>query len=202
MAKQEIRHFIRSKKRELTQFDISKASKEIRDNLFTCSYYKNATALYTFVSYNQEVDTKEIIKRAIADGKRVAVPKVQGKEIEFIYISSLEELKEGYQHILEPINNDWADPTKEISPLMLMPGLAFDHAGNRIGYGGGFYDRYLKKYQSASFYKCALGYEFQLFDQFEPEEFDIPVDGIITPIEMVTVSDLHRKGERVKVWNI
>lgn len=187
MAKQEIRNFIRSKKRELTQLDISKASKEIRDNLFTCSYYKNATAIFTFVSYNQEVDTKEIIKRAMEDGKRIAVPKVLGDEMEFFYISSLEELKEGYQHIFEPITNHLADPSKETSPLMLMPGLAFDRDGNRIGYGGGFYDKYLLKYGAGTFYKCALGYEFQLFDQFDPEEFDIPVDGIVTSKEIVAV---------------
>lgn len=202
VTKQEIRDYVRKEKRTLTKQKISDYSKEIIRNLFTCTCYKEAFEVYTYVSYNQEADTKELIIQALKDKKRVAVPKVIGEEMEFFYITSLDEVKEGYQHILEPITSEKAVPQSGSNPLMLMPGLAFDRNGNRIGYGGGFYDKYLLRYQEAQFIKCALGYEFQLFDQLEREQFDIPVDMVVTPKEIVKTNvRIANKREEV-VWNI
>ena len=193
MTKKEIREYIRSKKRALQSDERKVFSSRILGKLFRSDFYRKATTIYTYVSYNQEVDTTTLIKQALKDKKRIAVPKVIGEEIEFFYITSLDELQEGYQHIFEPITNEVALLKEEVSPLVIMPGLAFDVKGNRIGYGGGFYDRYLTKNTESNAITCALGYEFQLFDEIETEQFDVKINHIITPDKQINCG-FEKKG--------
>lgn len=196
MTKGEIRDQVRNKKRAMSNEQIKLYSQEIHMHLYETMEYQQADAIYTYVSYNQEVMTHDLICKAVKDGKRVAVPKVCGKEIEFYYIHSLEELQSGYQHILEPVTNVKADPRLEERPLLLLPGLAFDTQGNRIGYGGGFYDRYLCKY-SKTFCTCAMGFSFQLYEHLETEQFDVSADMVITPAGVYRAGCLHSNTERV-----
>lgn len=197
MTKGEIREQVRMRKRAMSQEEIVQQSKEILALLYETNEYRQADAIYTYVSYNQEVKTHDLICKAIMDGKKVAVPKVCGKEMEFYYIHSLRELQSGYQHILEPVTNEKADLQSEQRPLLLLPGLAFDKQGNRIGYGGGFYDKYLCK-QNKTFYTCAMGFLFQLYEHLETEEFDVSADMVITPAGIYHTTCLHRNAERVE----
>ena len=116
-----------------------------------------------------------MLEQAIQDGKRVAVPKVIGDDMKFIYLEDLSRVEPGYCGIPEPIDNgpEADDPTA----LVLMPGLAFDSEGHRIGYGGGFYDRFLANEPGHP--TLALCYEFQMVDHLETEEFDVPVDDVL-----------------------
>ncbi len=176
MNKKEMRAIIRSKKRAMTESQIVSASARLGEQFRSCELYRNARTIYGYLPYNQEVRTVPMLEQAIADGKRVAVPKCYGQDMRFIYISDFEkEVAPGYANIPEPIaDGPVADDT---TALVLMPGLAFDPQGHRIGYGGGFYDRFLA--DEPDHPTLALCYGFQMVDHLETEEFDIPVDMVL-----------------------
>ena len=138
--------------------------------------YKKSKNIYVYVNYNQEVITTDIIKKSLAVGKNVYIPKVYDDVILFHQIRSYEDdLAPGAYGILEPTNNS---PDKLRDGLLIMPGLAFDKKFHRIGYGGGFYDKYLAL--PNSHIKLAIAYDFQVLKQIEADEFDMKVDVIIT----------------------
>lgn len=176
MNKKEMRAIIRAKKRAMTESQIVSASARLGQQFRESALYKNARTIYGYLPYNQEVRTVPMLEQAIRDGKRVAVPKCYGEEMRFIYIRDFEnEVAPGYANIPEPIaDGPVADDT---TALVLMPGLAFDPQGHRIGYGGGFYDRFLSSEPNHP--TLALCYGFQMVDHLETEEFDIPVDMVL-----------------------
>lgn len=175
MNKQELRNAIRARKRAMTQEEIAQRSDELCRKFTQSDAYRRCTTLYGYLPYNQEVRTVPLLEQALADGKRVAVPKVYGEEMKFIYLTDLSQVSKGYAGIPEPIADGPVaeDPTA----LVLMPGLAFDRQGHRIGYGGGFYDKFLSREPNHP--TTALCYEFQLVEHLETEAFDIPVDQVI-----------------------
>ena len=175
MDKKELRKEIREKKRLMTEEDIVSQSHRLCCKFLQCDAYRNAKTVYGYLPYNQEVRTWELLERALQDGKKVAVPKVYGEEMRFIYITDFTQIGEGYCGIPEPLNDEPIADDK--SALVLMPGLAFDREGHRIGYGGGFYDRFLSLEPSHP--TVALCYDFQLQESLPTEEFDIPVDLVI-----------------------
>lgn len=175
MDKAALRREIREKKRAMTAEQIEKASRELGELFAQTEQYKNAKTIYGYLPYNQEVRTVPILERALQDGKRVAVPKVYGEEMRFIYLTDLSDVETGYAGIPEPVaDGPVADDT---TALVLMPGLAFDPQGHRIGYGGGFYDRFLSREPNHP--TVALCYAFQVLPALETEEFDIPVDCVL-----------------------
>ena len=197
MTKEEVRSKIREKKRKLTKDDIISASESALQYLISLPEYKDADEIYTYISYNQEICTLEFVKKALFDGKKVAVPLVEGAEIEFYYITSLEELKPGYQGIPEPSTLNRA--ALKDKTLMLMPGLAFSKDGKRIGYGGGYYDRYLCRYKDCNIYRCGFAYEFQIYDDLKTEEYDQKIDVIVTP---KNIYRCHKDNSVERRWNI
>ena len=175
MDKKELRRQIREQKRAMTEEEIV-ARSEALGKLFRASQlYQQAKTIYGYLPYNQEVRTVPMLEQAILDGKQVAVPKVIGDDMVFIYLTDMNQVEKGYAGIPEPIANEpiAADETA----LVLMPGLAFDSQGHRIGYGGGFYDRFLEKEPNHP--TLALCYEFQMLERLETEEHDIPVDCVL-----------------------
>lgn len=171
-----VRKQVREQKKQLSREEIDLRSRRILDNLYLMDIYKDAQRIYVYVNYNQEVNTSFLIDKALNDGKTVLVPKVLGDEMVFYRITSRQELDSGAYGIPEPKEGCIMDDMYE--GLMILPGLAFDKKHHRIGYGGGFYDRYLTEHPD--FMKLALCYDFQVFDVIETEEFDVPVDVIIT----------------------
>lgn len=176
MDKKALRREISAKKRAMTTEQIESSSQILAEKLFETDLYRHAQAIYGYLSYNQEVRTEPILRRALADGKRVAVPKVFGEEMKFLWIEDLDLVAPGYFDIPEPIA-DGPEADDEMA-LILMPGLAFDPQGHRLGYGGGFYDRYLAEHHDHKL--VALCYDFQMFDHLETEAHDIPVDLVIS----------------------
>ena len=175
MDKTALRRMIRQKKRAMTEEQIIAASQRLGELFAACPQYAQAKTIYGYLPYNQEVRTVPMLERALADGKRVAVPKVYGDEMKFIYMTDLSMVEKGYSGIPEPVADGPVadDPTA----LVLMPGLAFDPAGHRIGYGGGFYDKFLEAEPNHP--TVALCYEFQMLPAIETDEHDIPVDCVL-----------------------
>lgn len=124
----------------------------IENRLFALPEYRRADILFTYVSKAIEVDTFGIIRRALADGKAVAVPRcVPGTfEMEFYYIRSPQELEKGAFGVLEPIPESSRKVEKETGGLCVVPGLAFDSNGFRLGYGKGYYDRFLSGFHGVT----------------------------------------------------
>ena len=175
MNKQELRRAIRERKRAMTEEEIVKRSNALAEKFYNSPAYQAASTIYGYLPYNQEVRTVPMLQRALDEGKRVAVPKVYGEEMRFIYLEDLTQVSKGYAGIPEPIAD--APVAEDKEALVLMPGLAFDPQGHRIGYGGGFYDRFLA--QEPHHPTLALCYEFQMQAHLDTEEFDIPVDTVL-----------------------
>lgn len=175
MDKTALRKEIREKKRGMSQEQINAASAELMRLFLASDLYRQAKSVYGYLPYNQEVRTVPILEQALRDGKRVAVPKVYGEEMRFIWMVDLSEVATGYAGIPEPIADTPVadDPTA----LVLMPGLAFDPQGHRIGYGGGFYDKFLAAEPEHP--TLALCYAFQMKDHLQTEEFDKNVDCVL-----------------------
>lgn len=175
MNKQELRRAIRERKRAMTEEEIVERSNALAEKFYHTPAYQAASTIYGYLPYNQEVRTVPMLQRALDDGKRVAVPKVYGEEMRFIYLEDLTQVSKGYAGIPEPIAD--APVAEDQRALVLMPGLAFDPQGHRIGYGGGFYDKFLAKEPHHP--TLALCYEFQMQVHLDTEEFDIPVDTVL-----------------------
>lgn len=157
----------------------------IYDKLINSEFYKNAHTIFAFVSFKSEVDTHKIIKHALEDGKTICIPKIESKAkgIELFKITSFNQLKEGYFGILEPSNECEAVEGYSID-LILMPGVAFDRQGGRLGYGAAFYDRFLSKLKK-HVDKIALAYQLQVIDSVPMDDKDVPIDGVITEEEFI-----------------
>ena len=175
MDKKELRRTIRERKRAMTEEEIVSRSEALGRLFAQSDAYKAAKTIYGYLPYNQEVRTVPMLEQALKDGKRVAVPKVYGDEMKFLYLDDLSQVEKGYAGIPEPIAD--GPVADDDTALVLMPGLAFDPAGHRIGYGGGFYDKFLAAEPNHP--TLALCYEFQMLPELHTEEHDIPVDTVL-----------------------
>jgi 5-formyltetrahydrofolate cyclo-ligase len=172
--------------REAIDTDIRKQWDEnILNNLIKSDWYKKANTIFAFVSFKSEADTHKIIKYSIQDQKTVCVPRIKSKQkgIEIFKIDSFDQLENGYFGILEPIESCPVINSKDID-LILMPGVAFDRQGGRVGYGAGFYDRFLSNMNN-NVDKIAVAYHFQILDNIPMDEHDVRIDGIVTEEESI-----------------
>ena len=175
MDKKALRAEIREKKRAMTEEEIVTRSAALGELFLASDAYKNAKTIYGYLPYNQEVRTIPMLEQALQDGKKVAVPKVIGDTMVFIYMDDLTRVEKGYAGIPEPIDNGPVADDKDA--LVLMPGLAFTETGDRMGYGGGFYDRFLA--DEPNHPTLALCYAFQIVENLPTEEYDIPVNTVL-----------------------
>jgi 5-formyltetrahydrofolate cyclo-ligase len=175
MDKKELRSYIRQQKRAMTQEQIQEASARLAELFYQTPEYRAAKTIYFYLPYNQEVRTVPMVEQAWADGKQVAVPKVYDDEMRFIYLTDMSQVDKGYSGIPEPIAD--APVANDPEALVLMPGLAFDKEGHRIGYGGGFYDKFLAAEPHHP--TVALCYAFQMVEQIPVDDYDIPVDRVL-----------------------
>lgn len=178
-TKQAFRKLMLEQRKNMLLSDVEEKSKAIVSNILSTTEYKNADCIYAYISTRNEVDLANLIEAAWTDGKRIAVPRVCGQDMSFYYIESYADLEKGNFGISEP--KDGAMQAEEKDALMLIPGVAYDKTGNRIGYGGGYYDRYLSGVHNH--YIIAPAYEFQIVDTLVSEKHDIQVDEIISEIQ-------------------
>ncbi|RDU23112.1 5-formyltetrahydrofolate cyclo-ligase [Anaerosacchariphilus polymeriproducens] len=180
VEKQEIRKRIIEQKKKMSFEEIQNKSDQIMKKLICIQEYKDANCIYSYINFNQEVVTTKILIHAFENGKRIAVPKTDNKKMSFFYINDFRELSPGYMGILEPITNNIA---MENDALMLMPGLAFDLKKNRIGYGKGYYDRYINTHKTGI--KIALAYDFQVVEKIKSGRFDNKSDMLLTEKRLI-----------------
>ncbi|KIR01874.1 5-formyltetrahydrofolate cyclo-ligase [Lachnospiraceae bacterium TWA4] len=174
--KKEIRKTVQSRRDAATDEQVVQMSEKVADFIESIPQYKEADCVYAYIDFNHEVKTDVIVKRAWASGKRVAVPKVVGKDLIWYYIEKDEDLEPGYMGIPEPKTT--LKEAHETDAFFIMPGVAFDRGHHRVGYGGGYYDRYLEK--PNTHYKAAIAFEFQIFDAVPFEAHDILPDAIVS----------------------
>lgn len=172
-----IRKQMKQLRADMTRTERFEKSMRIFEQLITVPEFKRADRIYTYVSMDNEIDTIMLIDYSLSLEKRVFVPRVSGRDMEFYEISDISELSPGYMGIYEPDING-KEPDYSRTGFMCMPGLAFDRSYNRIGYGGGFYDRYLSV--ENKLYKAALAYEAQLLESIPAQDGDVRPDMIVT----------------------
>lgn len=150
---------------------------KIKNKLSNLWAYREAERVFAYVSMGTEVSTFEIIKMSLQKGKKVAVPYcVPGtRELRFYYINSLDDLESGTFGVLEP-KTDKCEIATDHSGICIVPGLAFDRSGHRLGYGKGYYDRFLN-----SFNGCTVGLTYQdcITEKLPSGRYDVKIDIII-----------------------
>ena len=155
------------------------ADKGIMEKIKALPEYERAAFIFAYASNTNEAGTNLLIEDAIESGKRVALPRVTGEgTMEFYEIRGLADLHEGYRGIMEPSGDEPVDPAADSPDLIFVPGVAFDHRGYRLGYGKGFYDRYLARIPQV--YSVGLAFPCQIVDEIPAHSHDIPVNTVIS----------------------
>lgn len=181
-TKQAIRKQVFALRKQCTDEEVEKNSRKITEMVIELPEFQKADRILAYADYNHEVCTCYLIEAAWKAGKQVAVPKVVGKDMEFHVLTDFVQLQPGYFGIPEPVSGeivDWEDA------LMIMPGVAFDKKCNRVGYGGGFYDRFLEKHPHII--RLAVGFDFQMMHEVPTEETDIVPQIIVTEKEILRI---------------
>lgn len=195
MTKAEIRKWMKSQRNSLTALERGAFNELMKQRFLETPEYKQCEELFCFVSFGSEVDTHPILLQALQDKKKVYIPRIEDDAfMEFYRIENLEGLQPSRFGVPEPSS----DPAlrfipEEVSAIlskrcMVLPGLAFDLEGNRIGYGAGYYDKFFGKYTGLIFYKLAVCYDFQVIENIEAEEHDVKADAILTPTKRINCS--------------
>lgn len=167
--------------------ELKQASINIIKNLYSLDEFLNARTIMVYVSFGGEVETKDLIKRLLEAGKRVCTPLCNAKDVSLTAkeITNFSDLKPGSYGILEPLETSCVVAKNEID-FILVPGCVFSKDGHRIGYGKGYYDRFLK---DSSAVTCGLCYDFCLLDSLPFENTDVPLDIIITEKDIIKTHD-------------
>lgn len=158
-------------------------SREIMDKFLHTELYRKCDRVFCYISFRSEVDTRELLEKMIQDGKRVCVPRVEGREMMFYEISGLADCERGSYGILEPLKGRKPVLISETmdknhtKDLMIVPGSVFSVKKERMGYGGGYYDRFLEKNPM-----CTVGFFFdcQKTDMLPCEQYDKKLSYILT----------------------
>ncbi|MBL7054519.1 5-formyltetrahydrofolate cyclo-ligase [Candidatus Woesearchaeota archaeon] len=187
--KQTLKKQIIKKRNSLTEQEVKEKSKKIIGNLKALEEFQKAKNILFYVSVNNEVDTHEIIKELLkAEEKNIIVPyTMRGKPR--IFLSKLKdftELEPRSFGILEPKEKYIKGVDKGKLDLIIVPGIAFDKNGHRIGYGYGYYDRFLKTINEDTV-KIGLAYKFQIIEKIPEEEHDVPLNIIVMAKEIIRV---------------
>ena len=160
---------------------------QLLDIITKTALYQEAQSILTYVSFGSEVSTRDLIDRAMKDGKKVYVPRVNGDTMEFYRFEEWKELEESRLGILEPDKNPAKRFPYELhisldraqDCVFIVPGLAFDSHCNRLGYGGGYYDRYLQGFEKRM--TLGIAYSEQIVDRVPVTNRDQSLDLVVTP---------------------
>lgn len=179
MNKRQLRDEMKKKRNNMNRTEKERMDKCIEEKFFNSELFRDSNSIFIYASMSEEVNTWGILNRCLKDGKRVYVPKVHNetRTMKALRIKSTLELNEsGCFGILEPTFG--GEELIGDTDIILIPGLAFDIKGGRLGYGGGFYDKFLKEHKVGK--RISLCYDFQIVEHIPMEEFDETVEYIIT----------------------
>ncbi len=163
-------------RKAMTANEVANLSQIICERIMELSEFDSMDNICTYMTINNEVDLSLIMDKSLKSGKNLYLPRVIGDDMEFFKFEANTGLKEGAYGIKEPDSQEILVPNDKT--LIIMPGSVYSEDKNRIGYGGGYYDRYLSKHPQC--YKLGVCYDFQLLEQIPSEEFDVKPDVIIT----------------------
>jgi 5-formyltetrahydrofolate cyclo-ligase len=185
--KQQLRKEMLAKLSSISKEQHIKKSQSIASHLYEQREWQEARAIGITLSMSHEVDTYAIIEQAWMTGKRVAVPKCnrQTRTMTFRYITSYEQLEVVYMNLREPIPEATLEAKAAEMDLLIVPGLACTEHGERLGYGGGYYDRYLSSYNG---HTIALVFKEQIISKLPIEPNDRLVQKVITDESVFTCS--------------
>jgi 5-formyltetrahydrofolate cyclo-ligase len=187
VSKSLLRKKILALRRSQSPQAIAKKSDEIKRKLLGTAQFSEAETILFYLALADEVQTEKMVEESLKLGKRVAVPLIDSQNNQ-ILISQLKnpkrELEPGTLGILQPKKNSYRPLNVEELELVIVPGIAFDKKGNRLGFGKGFYDRFLKRVPDRT-KSIALAFELQLVDDIRPQPHDAPVDYIITEKKII-----------------
>ncbi len=186
-TKQQIRKRIRTLRKEMNPDEVCKKSGRIAEQVLHTTAFKEAELVLLYADFQNEVQTGLLAEESWKAGKRVAYPKVVGNEMEFYLISEYAQLTPGAMNIPEPATDCEKIISFPENTLMIMPGVAFDENLNRVGYGGGYYDRFLDKHPDLV--RIAISYELQLCDNIPVEPTDYKPHMLITEKEILTAEN-------------
>lgn len=161
-TKKQIRARQKHKRESLSFEQTQRFSEEICQKISRQPIFLQAETLCFYYPLGKEVNLLPLAQKALDAGKKAAFPRVEGKNMEFYEITSLENFQEGSFHVMEPVGGKLA---AEQNALVFVPGLGFDARGNRIGYGGGYYDRYLARHPQ--YMKIGTAYAIQLVEELD-----------------------------------
>jgi len=189
LDKKSLRKKVLEKRSKLSKEDIIQYSKTIAEKLYEMDYYINAKRIMSFISFKDEIHTHDIIKKSLNRGKSIVVPITipETREMKVSELLDFSELEIGFYDILTPKKEfiRFVDPNT--IDLILVPGVVFAEDGYRVGYGGGYYDRFLSNLDNEVM-KIGLAFDLQIVDKVPTESFDIPVDIIITEKRIIDCS--------------
>lgn len=178
MNKSELRKVLKERRRAIEKSERLKKSTMICKSVTESHIFKESDVVMIYLSFSDEVDTEEIITTAFREGKKVIVPVVDGDVMFASVLNSREQLKKGAFGISEPvIKEEWTGKVD----LCIIPGLGFDRKGGRIGFGRGYYDKFLSKTPCK---RIGLAFSEQIAEDVFGEEHDISMDIIVTEEEM------------------
>lgn len=189
MTKQTVRNDVLQQLKDMDESLYHQRSETLVTRLKAEKAYQDAEVIGVTISRYPEVNTKPLIEAAWKAGKKVAIPKClpTTKEMDFRIFTSYKELETVYQDLLEPIVEETTAVLKEEIDLLIVPGVVYSKAGYRIGFGGGYYDRFMTNYVGRT---ISLAFNEQLNENVFRESHDIPVQTIITDKEVI---DCQRK---------
>lgn len=169
------------RRKRMSAGEVANKSRAISERLFSHDFFLQAKVVHFYVSFKNEVDTHSIIRKTLSLKKRVVVPCIHEMDQEMILselIDFQEDLKPNRLGILEPDENSVRPVHPMAVDLMIVPGVAFDPLGSRIGYGKGYYDRLLSRTSNALV--VGLAYDFQILDVLPALAHDVRMGKIIT----------------------
>ncbi len=183
MPKTGLRRKMLESRKSLSADEYRGKSLIIQQRLISSEEYSRAQALVLYSSIHNEVETQKVIEFSLSSGKKVILPVVSDGKLLFRELTGMSDLCKGKFGILEPrATNMVFDP--ELADLIVLPGIAFDLKGHRVGYGKGYYDKSLHRLEGQG-KLVALCYDFQLVDEIAGEPHDVRVDMIITERRIV-----------------
>lgn len=182
-----IRKQVLEARNKLSDDEVYSLSESIFLNLKKSSFFNNSAHIMVYLDFKHEVRTDFIINYCLEHNKNVYIPICipETHELCISRITNLNELKSGHFGILEPKTEYIRLSNSRLLDLVLVPGVVFDSTGNRIGFGAGYYDRFMKRLKLGAV-KAALAYSFQVVDKVPTDEYDIPADYIVTENDIVS----------------
>lgn len=175
--KDEIRKTNKQKRREMSKSEVCEKSRLAAEHFLKSDIYKNANCIMLYMPLGNETDTKDIMSAAFLDKKRVALPKTDAEsgKITAVFVENGANFEKGAFFVPEP--TEWTEADISMIDAVVVPGIAFDKGGARVGFGKGCYDGFLKGLMAV---KIGLCYDFQICDKILCEEHDVRMDFIVS----------------------